>query len=166
MREFKPRFVPRDVVREICTVLKAYRVREITGDRFSGGWVSTEFQDNRIKYRPSEKSKSELYLAALPLMLKGEAVLLDDDRLRRQFTELERRTHAGNRESVDHRRAHSHDDLCNVVSGALVLAATTRPAVHIGYSMDDGVSGRIEWKRPERLRITVIPADQPFRNAP
>jgi hypothetical protein len=90
LRERKPRFVPANVVAEFCELLRSYRIAEVTGDRFSGGWCASEFKRHDIKYKASEKSKSELYLAALPLMLSGRAVLLDDATLRRQFSELER----------------------------------------------------------------------------
>jgi hypothetical protein len=50
--------------------------------------------------------------------------LLDDDRLVRQLTGLERRVSRGvNRDNIDHPPG-AHDDLANAVAGALVLAQT------------------------------------------
>ena len=52
------------------------------------------------------------------MILKVE--LLDDSRLFSQILNLERRTGAGGRESVDH-PVGGHDDLSNAVSGALLM---------------------------------------------
>ena len=71
MRERKPRFVPALVVQEYAELLHAYNIREVTGDRFSGGWCASEFERCGIKYHPSDRSKSELYLADLPMLLAG-----------------------------------------------------------------------------------------------
>ena len=71
VRERKPRFIPAVVVQEYAELLHAYKIREVTGDRFSGGWCASEFERYRIKYHPSDKSKSELYLACLPMLLAG-----------------------------------------------------------------------------------------------
>jgi hypothetical protein len=66
----------------------------------------------------------EHYLRVLPLLLSGRLRLLDNEKLRKQFISLERTLHAGGRETVEERfRAGSHDDLCDVVSAAAVLAS-------------------------------------------
>jgi hypothetical protein len=123
LRERVPRFVPAAVVAEYSALLKSYGVFEVRGDHFSGAWCSDEFVRNGIRYLPSQKTKSEIYLAALPLLLSGRARLLDDEKLRRQLGGLERRVHAGGRESVDHGAgAGSHDDCANSACGALVNA--------------------------------------------
>src|SRR5262249_4327099 len=71
--------------------------------------------------KPAEP-KSQLYLAALPLLTAHRADLLDLPALRAQLTSLERRRRAGGRDIVDHLPG-AHDDVANAVCGALVLAA-------------------------------------------
>ena len=137
IRERRPRFVPALVVQEYGAVLHAYGIREVTGDRFSGGWCASEFERCHIKYKPSDKNKSEIYLACLPMLLAGNAVLLDNERLRRQFGELERRAHAGNRESVDHRSGRT-DDIANAVAGVMVIATKKKRGILVnGYPVDE-----------------------------
>ena len=125
LRERLPRFVPAEVVKEYAEILKLYGVTSVTGDRYSSGWNATEWERAGIRYRPSERTKSELYLAALPMLLSAQCRLIDNEKMRRQFVGLERRVHANGKESVDDAGANSHDDLANCLSGALVLAAKT-----------------------------------------
>jgi hypothetical protein len=128
MRERRPRFVPADVVREYADLLRRYGVSEVRSDRFANAWATDEWARNRIRCEESELTKSEIYLAALPLLMSGQARLIDNDRLRRQFAALERRVHAGGRESVDDNGALSaNDDLSNAAAGALVLALAHSP---------------------------------------
>ncbi len=123
LRERLPRFVPAAVVAEFCELLRSFGVYEVRGDRFSGSWCADEFARNGMRYVPSAKTKSEIYLAALPPLLAGRVRLLDDERLRRQLGGLERRVHAGGRELVDHVQGSGHhDDVANSAMGALILA--------------------------------------------
>jgi hypothetical protein len=141
LRERRPRFVPAEVVAEFATTLRDYGLRQVTGDRFSGGWVTAEFSRNGIVYQPSALTKSELYLATLPMLLSGRARLLDNERLRSQLSGLERRSHAGGRESVDHGSgAGARDDLCNSACGALALVGRRRPPMQISQAALDQIS--------------------------
>jgi hypothetical protein len=127
LRERKPRFIPAAVVKEYAEILRLYGIRTITGDRYSAGWNADEWSRAGIKYEPSELTKSELYLAALPMLLSGQVRLLDSEPLRRQFSSLERRVHSTGRESVDDNgSASANDDLSNATAGALIQAATRR----------------------------------------
>jgi hypothetical protein len=121
LRERQPRFVPKAVVKEYSDLLKLYRVSKIQSDRFANAWASDEWARNGITCEPSALSKSEIYLAALPVLMSGSARLLDMERLRDQLVGLERRVYASGRETVDDSGAQSaHDDLSNVACGVLV----------------------------------------------
>jgi hypothetical protein len=121
LRERQPRFVPKEVVKEYSDLLKRYRVSKIKSDRYANAWASDEWARNGITCEPSALSKSEIYLGALPVLMSGQARLLDIERLRDQLTGLERRVYASGRESVDDSGAQSaHDDLANVACGVLV----------------------------------------------
>jgi hypothetical protein len=121
LRERQPRFVPKAVVKEFSDLLKLYRISKIRSDRYASAWASDEWARNNITCEPSELSKSEIYLASLPVLMSGQACLLDIEKLRDQLTGLERRVYASGREAVDDSgAASSHDDLANVCCGVLV----------------------------------------------
>jgi hypothetical protein len=128
VREVKPPGDPEAVVRDFAELFKSFGISSVTGDRYSGTWCSSSFEKAGITYVPSERNKSQIYLAALPLLTSKRAVLLDVKRLRSQITGLERRTARGGHDSVDH-RAGGRDDLANAALGALVLAASQRAFV-------------------------------------
>jgi hypothetical protein len=91
----------------------------VTGDRYGGDWPSEQFRKNNISYRPSEKTKSEIYQAALPMLNSGRVEILDHKVLRTQLLGLERRTARSGRDSIDHRLG-GHDDIVNSAAGALI----------------------------------------------
>jgi hypothetical protein len=123
VRERKPRFVPRDVVGEFAQILKLYNVREVQGDKFAGSFHADEWQRNGIRFKPCDRTTSENYLHALPMLLSGRARLLDNATLRTQLAGLERKVQAGSRETVTHAQvASAHDDVATSACGALVAA--------------------------------------------
>jgi len=69
IREYKPRFVPAQVIAELVTLMKAYRITKIRGDKFAGGFHSSEWKSHGIKFVPCDGTISENYLTTLPLML-------------------------------------------------------------------------------------------------
>ncbi len=117
-----PPFDPEAAVAGFAATLKGYGLREVEGDAYAGEWVPAAFLRHGITYKPSELSRSEIYLECLPLFSQGRIELLDLPVLRTQLLLLERRTRAGGRDSVDHPRG-AHDDHANAVCGALRLAA-------------------------------------------
>jgi hypothetical protein len=122
-------FDPSSVVADVARLLRSYNLNEITGDRYSAGWVVDAFGKELINYIQSERDKSELYLDALPLLTTGRARLLDNERLLHQLVGLERRTARGGRDRVDHAPG-AADDIANSVAGALVLATTELTSWH------------------------------------
>jgi hypothetical protein len=120
VREVIPPFSPQDVVVEFCGVLKVYRVSEVEGDRYAAQWVAESFEKLRVRYRPSERNRSEIYLEFLPAIMSGQVELLDNKKLVSQFINLERRT-GRCRDIIDHMPG-QHDDVANGVAGALVRA--------------------------------------------
>lgn len=116
LEERKPPFHPQNVVEEFVEIMKEYKVDKVCGDRYAGSWCETAFRDAGITYEMTDKTKSELYLNFEPLMMQDQAELLDNKRLYNQLCNLERRTHSGGRDSVDHSPG-QHDDLANVVAG-------------------------------------------------
>ena len=123
MRERKPPFSPAAVVAEFSGLLKSYRVTAVSGDRFAGGFAAEAFKQHGLRYSPSAKPKSDLYLDLLPLLNSGGVVLPKHDRLLAQLVALERRTARSGKDSIDHGPG-AHDDVANAVAGAALLART------------------------------------------
>ena len=94
------------------------------GDRYGGLWPASAFDRYAIRYRPTKKTKSELYSELVPLVNAGRVQLLDQKRLLSQLSSLERRTSRGGRDIVDHRPG-GHDDCANAAAGALLSVGTS-----------------------------------------
>ncbi|RVD21019.1 terminase [Mesorhizobium sp. M4B.F.Ca.ET.017.02.2.1] len=152
IREVKPPFAPADVVSEFRRVLDVYRISTVNGDRYAGTWVSDAFRKEGIRYIASERSRSEIYLDALPLLMSGSASLLDNTRLVGQIAQLERRTTRTGRDQVDHMTGAS-DDVANAALGALVNVPSARraesasqafraPVVNLGHANMKAKTGR------------------------
>lgn len=122
----RPPFDPTAVVREFSTLLKSYRCLHAVGDRYAGEWVTEAFRAVGIDYRSAHRTKSEIYVETGPLFASGRVEVPDDRELLGELRQLERRTHAGGRESVDH-PPRGHDDRANAACGALWLATEGAP---------------------------------------
>jgi len=149
-REVVPPFSPESTVTDFAALLKTYRVLRVTGDRYAGEWPREQFRKHGISYDISERSKSEIYQAALPLLNSKRADLLDLPRLARQLQQLERRVSRGGRDSIDH-GPNQHDDLANACCGALVLvglrAAQPMQIVSLGSGAPiSGTFGDVEYR--------------------
>jgi hypothetical protein len=127
LREFHAPFAPDSVVAEMCATLHQYGLDRVTGDQYAKEWPPERFEVHGVTYEPSELCKNDIYINALPLLMQGRVELLDNPRLIAQICGLERRTHRGGRDSIDHpQRAGCHDDCANAALGALLLAAGKR----------------------------------------
>jgi hypothetical protein len=91
----------------------------------AGEWPRERFHVHGKIYQTSDKVKSDIYQALLPILNSSNAELFELPRMFSQFLGLERRTARGGRDSIDHAPG-GHDDIANAVGGALVLAYSTR----------------------------------------
>lgn len=110
-------------VYEYAQDILGYGAREVVGDRYSANWVVESFRRHGITYRPSERSKSELYLELLPLFAAGRIELPPDPELLKQLKLLERRRGAQGKDTIDHPQG-AHDDR----AAAVALAVQGLPA--------------------------------------
>ena len=159
VREVRPPFSPEAVVAEFAQACKSYRVTKISGDRYAGEWPVEQFRKHGITYQASDKPKSALYIALLPLINSRKVELLDNTRLIAQFVGLERRTARSGRDSIDHAPG-AHDDVCNAVAGALLAAHLAhRQRIVMGVYGYGG--GPIYWFRdepqPTRVQCVRVP---------
>jgi hypothetical protein len=58
-------FNPDDVTAEFCRILRDYRLTVCTGDRYSAQWVIERFRFHGVRYAPSTRTKSEIFLEFL-----------------------------------------------------------------------------------------------------
>src|SRR5262249_10865054 len=110
VREAKPPFSPESIVAEFAADLKRYRIAQVTSDRYAAEWPREQFRKRDIEVKPTDASKSELYLNLLPIINSRRCDLLDLDVILGQLVGLERRTARAGRDSIDH-APHSHDDV-------------------------------------------------------
>src|SRR5262249_53691889 len=120
-REVKPPFSPDAVVREFASLLKAYAIFAVRGDRYGGTWPRERFCVHGIDYQPAGKTTSDIYLELLPVLNSNRAELLDHARLIMQLCQLERHAAGSGKDSVRHPPG-GHDDVVNAVAGAIVTA--------------------------------------------
>jgi hypothetical protein len=137
VRAWDPPFDPGVVTGEIAEVLKGYGVLSVTGDNYGGEWPVASFRTHGIAYTRCEKSKSELYLAFVPVTNSHDVELPDNKRLLTQLRRLERKRGRMGKDSVDH-PPRLHDDLANSVAGVSFLVSNAEsshhefnPALHI-----------------------------------
>jgi hypothetical protein len=121
VREARPPFSPDQVTAEFCQTLKAYRRYTVKGDKYGGEWPRERFRLHGIEYGSAPLTKSEIYRSLLPEINSGKVELFDNPKLINQLLQLERRTGAGGRETIDH-PPNGHDDVANAAAGACLLA--------------------------------------------
>jgi hypothetical protein len=135
--EIRPPFSPEAAVKELADNFKRYGITEITCDRYAGSWPVEAFRKVGITVKPSERTRSEIYLAALPMIMSGQVELLDHPRLLKQLGSLERRKGRQGKDSVD-APPRQHEDVANAACGALCLVGLERRA---GTRMRDALWG-------------------------
>ncbi len=81
LREVRAPFSPEAVVGEFAQLLKTYRVTKIVGDRYAGEWPVEQFAKFGIRYEPSAKPKSTLYVDLVSLINSKRIDLLDHAKL-------------------------------------------------------------------------------------
>src|SRR5262249_24204271 len=139
IREVKPPFSPDAVVREFASLLKAYGVDAVRGDRYGGTWPRERFCVHGVDYQPAGKATSDIYLELLPVLNSSRAELLDHPRLITQITQLER--HAGSGKDRIQHPPGGHDDVVNAVAGAIVTALNAASQDVVSVAMPVVVGG-------------------------
>jgi hypothetical protein len=121
--EIRPSFNPQEATREVCELVKSYRVTEVRGDKYAAGFVVESHAKNGIKYEYAENDTSRNYIEALNLFMSGRVRLVDNQRLVTQFVGLERRTSISGIDRVSHGIGDHHDDISAAVAGVMTLAS-------------------------------------------
>ena len=125
IREVKPPFSPDAVVREFASLLKAYGVLAVRGDRYGGTWPRERFCVHGVDYQPAGTSASDLYIELLPVLNSNRAELLDHARLIMQLCQLERHAAGSGKDSIRHPPG-GHDDIVNCRGDSVVVWPQSR----------------------------------------
>ena len=139
-------------------LLERHRLRP----RIAGHWQTPPVLATNISYIQSDIPKSRIYLEVLPLFARGLVRLPDHGRLLNELRLLERQTHRGGKDSVDHPRG-GHDDHPNAVCGVLRTLSN-----YLGFSLeamladgeDDEKANAESWQRfrlHQHLRRCGVP---------
>jgi hypothetical protein len=92
----------------------------VASDRYAAEFPREQFRKRGIEVKPTDKSRSELYLDLLPAINSRRCDLLDLDAILGQLVSLERHTGRVGRDVIDHAQ-HAHDDVANAVAGVIHL---------------------------------------------
>ena len=122
VRERKPPFSPEATITDLAQFFLSYGLQKIYADRWGGEFPVEQFRKHGVTCEISERVKSEIYGAFLPLLNSDQVQLLDHSKLLGQLCGLERRTARSGKESIDHPPG-GHDDLINAAAGAIVIAS-------------------------------------------
>jgi len=122
---------PAEIAREFAGIMATYRIASCVGDRYAGAWPKDEFRKHGIAYEASPLDRSQLYLEMLARVNSGSVILPPDERMKRQFANLERRTHRSGRDTIDHPPG-AHDDRANSVAGVVAIALRPTPTSKTG----------------------------------
>lgn len=117
------------VAGEVAAFLSEYGLKTARADQYAAEFATSVYREAGVTLQPSELSRTELYLYALPLFTTGRIEIPDDPMLRQELLALERRTARSGKDSIDH-PPHGHDDVAN----AMVLAAYSARRLTIASS--------------------------------
>jgi hypothetical protein len=112
------KFDPQTVTEDYAKLLKQYRCGVVGGDYYGAEWIASAWRTTGVSYIRSELPKSQIYQECVPLFTRGLVRLPDHPKLLRELRLLERQTHRGGKDSVDHPRG-DHDDYANACCGVL-----------------------------------------------
>lgn len=135
---------PAEVLKEFVALAREYGCRELTGDNYSGSWLSGAVQKLGMTYHRSKLNKSQLYLESVPVWMQGKVEIPDHPQLIRELRLLERRTSRSGKDSVDHPQgAGQHDDHANALVGCMhiVMKPGTGRTSFAGYAPQFTVNG-------------------------
>ena len=139
---------PEQVTEEYAALLRAYRIRRVIGDKYSGAWVRESFNQFGVSYEIADLTTSEAFLELLPLVNQGSIELLDDKVQTSQLLALERRKRTSGRDQLSH-PPRGHDDRCNALALAVqrVIRLRPKPGIITGRNRRDAVLNHPSWRR-------------------
>lgn len=155
IRETRPPFSPEAVAQDFAATLRSYGISKALSDKFAGAFPVEAFKRNGITLEQNAKPKSDLYRDFLPLLNSKRVDLLDHARLVTQLSSLERRTARSGKDSIDH-APNAHDDIANVVAGALTNLHVTKYTYDttMNWAVSDGDEADLFQRMRRNFHIT------------
>ena len=152
-------FDPQTVTEDYAKLCKEYRIGAVVGDHYGQEWVQGAWRRCGITYTKSDLRKSDIYLECIPLFTRGLVRLPNHPTLSRELRLLERYTHRGGKDTVDHPK-NGKDDYPNSVCGALRQLSSRLG----GYSLDAFQDDFVDLDAPNRAKEPVDANSEFFRN--
>jgi hypothetical protein len=129
IRVFKPPFSPEAVIADKVRLFKSYKISKVFGDRWAKGLVPEAYGRYGMRYEEA-RAKGDLYIDLLHLLNSQRIRLLDHKQSFNELLALERRTHFGGRETIDHPQG-GHDDAANALAGAASYASLVKAPIYV-----------------------------------
>lgn len=85
VRAWPPATGVHDIAKESAEIGNRYGCKSTVGDNYAGEWPKEAFAEHGVAYERSELAKSDLYLAAIPLMSSKRVELLNNERMVKGF---------------------------------------------------------------------------------
>ena len=159
LREIRAPFDPESATEEVVQLLRRYRVKTVSGDKYAAEWCAQAFEKRGVNYQHAELPKSGLYLNLLPHLNSKTVKLLDLPRANNQIASLERRTARGGRDTIDHPQR-GHDDLANAIAGFVYIGVRHSMARPAGYYCP--ILGRnVSFGEPDPYGVKANPQSRP-----
>ena len=155
--EIKSPCNPVTAAAQIAETCKAYGCHQITSDKYAIGFAKDAFSKNGLTLKTSERDRSAIYLAALPLFTSGRARLVENDKLVAEFASLERRTSVSGKDTVTPPKHGMHDDLATAAALALVICTERTPMKINPELLSWSGSAPTRWHTSSRPRTSSRP---------
>ena len=149
VRAWAPAIGVHEIAKESAEIGKLYGCKSTVGDNYAGEWPKEAFLEHGVSYERCEESKSDLYLAAIPLMSSKRVELLDNERMLKEFRRLERKRGRGGKDSIQD--GGRDDDLVNAIAGAIGIVIT-KPVAN-PQAIPTGVGNKTIMNEARRLGI-------------
>lgn len=111
------KFNPAALTSEYAALFKSYKCNPIYGDNYSGEWVSAAYRKAGIEYKKAKLNKSQIYLEALPVFVRGGVEIPKHKKLITELRLLQRKSRASG-DQIDH-PPRANDDYANALAGCI-----------------------------------------------
>jgi hypothetical protein len=156
VRATRSPFDPSEVVKEYSDLAKTFRATNLLGDNYGGEWPKAEFAKHGVSYELCEKSKSELYLAAIPMLTSKRVELLDIEKMKNEFRRLERRRgRSGKIQSIIRPAAATTSPTLWLESSVLCLSTPGNSLNQRHMESGFPAAGTFTWKGSAQSRIEI-----------
>lgn len=156
LKEFKSPHSPTKVIELMAETLRKFGIRRVVGDNYSAQFAADAFKSQGFYYEKSKLNKSALYLELIPTICSNAIELLDEETSIKQLAALERKTHLGGKDKVDHPQG-GRDDVANVIAGASFISSKRRKEAGGLFRHLDDTDNELRQIKRSRLILAGMP---------